>query len=121
MEGISLSKLKKFFIKNAWLLIPFFLNVMLHLLVLASAHISPFGDKISMYWDGYEQYLPYISFYKNGGGIGFSLQPAFGLDVFPLFCYYLLSPFNLIVFLFPNHLISEAIMALTVLKTAAAA
>lgn len=53
-------------------------------------------------------------------GIFYTFQKALGGEMFGIWTYYLLSPFNLILLFFPDHVITSGILVITVLKYGAA-
>lgn len=48
----------------------------------------------------------------------YSFHVGLGSSYLPLFAYYLASPFNLLLVLFPEHLLPEALLVITLLKNA---
>lgn len=74
--------------------------------------------------DCYEQYLPFFGAYHDvlteGKSIFYSLSGAMGYDFFAMFAYYLASPLNLIVLLFPKEYIIYVVNALIIIKVALA-
>ena len=62
------------------------------------------------------QYDPLLTYFKNHGFEIFSFYKGFGSSMIGTFAYYLSSPFNLILFLFPNDKTDIAILILIILK-----
>lgn len=80
----------------------------------------PLGDRVYLRSDSLHQYMPFMAelrrkllggeslLYSFGGGLGFNFWAAIG--------YYMASPLNVILLLFPQSLIPEAITAISFLK-----
>lgn len=82
----------------------------------------PFGDVTCVVGDMYVQYMPLAAYFRDillgdGGNLLYSLQSGLGLSMLPTFGYYLASPFNLLLLLFPEEHISEFFLLITLLKT----
>ena len=96
-----------------------FLTAFLLVTLFAIYGFYPFGKFSVLMSDLSAQYAPNLIAYKNQllqGNLQYSSLISFGKNTFGLFAYYLSSPLNLITFLFPTTMISEAIMALIVVK-----
>lgn len=69
--------------------------------------IAPFGDKSIVLVDGLHQYLPFFSEYyeklKNGENLLYSWNIGMGTNFLALWAYYLASPINLLIVLFPKN------------------
>ncbi|MGL4849503.1 MAG: YfhO family protein [Clostridium sp.] len=82
--------------------------------------IFPFGDKTILYRDLQGQYVSYFSEFRNAilgnGGLLYSFTKGLGGNMIGILTYYLMSPFNIIVLLFPKDMITEAILLITILK-----
>jgi uncharacterized membrane protein YfhO len=80
----------------------------------------PVGEKSAMLVDMHHQYAPLL--YKlrdmliHGGSPLYSFELGLGASFLPLFGYYLSSPFNLLLVLFPDDLLTEGILVITLLK-----
>ncbi len=106
-----------------------FLSFLFSSLILAAAFFSravfPFGDRNILTIDLYHQYAPFMvelreklvtlgsPFYTWNGGLG--------TNFWSLFAYYLASPLNIILVLFPASFVTEAIFVLVVGKLGLAA
>ena len=77
--------------------------------VLALNCIYPFGEKSILIYDLRSQYVDFFASLRSGGSIFYTFERAFGGDYFTLAAYYLLSPFNLILFLFPENSLIAAL------------
>lgn len=82
----------------------------------------PLGEKTGMIVDMYHQYAPLLAHLRdmllNGGNPLYSFEVGLGINFVSLFGYYLASPFNVLLVLFPEHLLAEGILVITLLKNA---
>lgn len=93
------------------------------LLVYMSLGVYPFGDRSVLIIDMHHQYVSFFSllrdkFYSlfSGDSLFYSTKVGLGSGFISLFAYYLSSPLNFIVLLFPRSLLTEAIALITVIK-----
>ncbi|WP_412155931.1 YfhO family protein [Loigolactobacillus coryniformis] len=98
----------------------FLIPALLFTLVLISKHIYPFGDFSLLKDDMNYQYINYFAYYKRHFGdlssFLYSYNMTLGGNFLGLTSYYLLSPFNLILLLFPVRHFPLAIYIMTTLK-----
>ncbi len=95
--------------KGVWkfYLISFLLPVVAQLIAYAVGGYFPFGDKTVLAWDLDKQYISYFSWFVRvlkGNSIDtllYSFSISYGGATIGLLGYYLLSPFNLLLLLFP--------------------
>lgn len=84
--------------------------------------VWPLGDRSVMIVDMQHQYAPLLSELRDmilhGGNPLYSFDVGLGGSFLPLFAYYLASPFNLLLTLFPESLLNEGILVITLLKNA---
>ncbi|MGL5648657.1 MAG: YfhO family protein [Clostridium sp.] len=82
--------------------------------------IFPFGNKTILYRDLQGQYVSYFSEFRNAilgnGGLLYSFTKGIGGNMIGILTYYLMSPFNSIVLIFPKNMLTEAILLITILK-----
>lgn len=82
--------------------------------------ITPFGTHNLLVGDMSAQYVPFLTGFRNALLTGhfslFSFSLGVGENIFPLITYYLLSPFNLLVLLFPTSQLPVAISWIFILK-----
>jgi uncharacterized membrane protein YfhO len=96
-------------------------------MVLAYAYLGvwPIGERTVMTVDMHHQFAPLLAQLRtmllNGGDALYSFKIGLGANFLPLFGYYLASPFNLLLTLFPEHLLTEGIVVITLLKNALSA
>ena len=84
------------------------------------ADIYPFGDRTFLRNDMYHQYMQFFtSMYdklKSGDNLAYSMQLGFGSNTASVYAYYLASPLNLLVLLFPRKYIAEFMAAIVIVK-----
>ena len=103
----------------------FALPALLYTAMLAFEGIMPFGSEYSIaYVDANGQYVSFFAYYKQmlagEQSLIFSFAKLIGGDMVGLGAYYLLSPFNLILLLFPAEKMAQAMAVMAVAKTGAA-
>lgn len=97
-------------------LIPFAIMV----LVFWHLKITPFGQRNLLFSDMGAQYVPILEYLRttilSGHFHLFSLSLGTGSGLIPLLTYYVISPFNLLIFLFPAAKITTALTWIIILK-----
>ena len=96
----------------------------LTLIVACVAYIGigmwPVGEKSAMIVDMHHQYAPMLSQLRdmllNGGSVLYTFEAGTGTSFIPLFAYYLASPLNLLLILFPKAFMAEGILIITLIK-----
>ena len=87
--------------------------------------VWPIGQKTVMIVDMHHQYAPLLAELRDmlihGGSPLYSFEVGMGTSFLPLFGYYLSSPFNILLIFFPENLLPEGILVITLLKNAFAA
>ncbi len=80
----------------------------------------PVGDKSAMIVDMHHQYAPMLSQLRdmllNGGSALYSFEVGTGTSFIPLFAYYLASPLNFLLVMFPKAYLAEGILIITLIK-----
>lgn len=98
------------------------LSLCLMLLSYAQLGVWPLGEKSVMLVDMHHQYAPLLSELRDrllSGTFGsYSFHIGLGANFIPAFAYYLASPLNLLLLLFPERLLCEGILLITLLKNA---
>ncbi|KRN25179.1 hypothetical protein FC75_GL000931 [Lacticaseibacillus camelliae DSM 22697 = JCM 13995] len=86
--------------------------------------IAPFGPHTILRMDMNQQYVSYFSYLKRNFGdwqhFLYSNNMTLGGNMFGLMTYYLMSPFNIIIFMFPYSQLPIALAWIAVAKNAAA-
>ena len=115
MKNLKL-KLKE----NYVYLLSFIIPIILMGIIYAVIGIYPFGNKNIITSDMYLQYVAFLSRVKDilsgDAGIFYSFSKSLGGNTAGLFAYYMASPFNLIIALFPKEYIGEVIALITLIK-----
>lgn len=114
----------RFIIKKRYYLMAFILP----LLILTAAYIAlgvyPFGERQVQIIDSYHQYAPFFSeFYRKlwgGESLFYSFNGGLGMNFWAIVAYYLASPLNILLLLFPSGLLLEGFTFLLMLKIALA-
>lgn len=87
--------------------------------------VWPFGVESVMIVDMHHQYGPLLAYLRDmlfeGGSPLYTFETGIGANFISLFAYYLGSPFNLLLALFPESLLTEGILVITLLKNALSA
>ena len=82
--------------------------------------IWPFAEETCMIVDMHHQYGPLLAKLRamllEGNSFFYSFDLGMGASVLPAFAYYLASPFNVLLVLFPESLLAEGIFLITILK-----
>ncbi len=82
----------------------------------------PVGEESAMIVDLHHQYTPMLSQLRDmlldGGSPLYSFEIGSGTSFIPMFAYYLASPLNLLLLLFPQHLLAEGVLVITLIKMA---
>ena len=82
--------------------------------------VYPIGGKSILMVDMHHQYAPLLSELRymllEGGDLSYNFHIGMGSSFAPAFAYYLASPLNLLLVLFPEHSLAEAILFITLIK-----
>ncbi|MBQ8752384.1 MAG: YfhO family protein, partial [Clostridia bacterium] len=93
-------------------------------MITAYTHLGiwPTGVKTGMIVDMHHQYAPLLSQLRDmlihGGNPLYSFEVGLGASFLPLFGYYLASPLNVLLVFFPDALLAEGILVITLIKNA---
>lgn len=109
------------FIRNNYVLLVAFLAPIIILVCLFIAReIFPFGDEMYLRSDMYHQYAPFLKLFqtvlKDGRSMEYTFHMGMGSNMISAYAYYLSSPINWIVALFPSDLIPEIMGCFIILK-----
>ena len=101
------------------------LTLAVTLLAYAYLGIWPLGQKTMMVVDMHHQYAPLLSELRQmileGDSFTYSFHLGLGANFIPAFAYYLASPLNLLLVLFPPAYLAEGIFLIMLIKTVLAA
>lgn len=108
---------------NITYVLSFVIPLAIMVVLFAIREISPFGQKYYLRSDMYHQYAPFFSELwhkiRNGESLYYSWDNGMGTNFISLMAYYLASPTNWIIALFPQKYIVEIMDAMIVLKLSA--
>ena len=104
------------------LLLSFFVPLFALLCLFVQRGIFPFGEESFLRTDLYHQYAPFFSEFQyklqHGGSLLYSWDIGLGVNFTAIYAYYLASPLNWFVVLFPKRYVIEFVTLLIVVKTA---
>ncbi len=108
-------------LKNYPLILSFLLPGLLVGLYFAIRGTFPFGSSSVLTVDLGQQYIDFFAYLRqtllgHPGQLFYAFNKALGGDMYGVFAYYLLSPFNWLVVLFPADMLDVAAFLITVLK-----
>ncbi len=114
------SRLKRFFETYGYLSVAFLLPLILMFLIYAAMEVFPFGENSVLVLDLNGQYVYFFQGLRDiilkGGSLLYSWSRALGGEFLGMFAYYLSSPFSILVALFPEDMITEALFLIILLK-----
>ena len=98
----------------------FLLPVVIVILGFIPNQIFPFGEKGLLYADGVTQYIPFLSYFKSvlttNNDFFYSFSLMGGSPIFDFSAFYLFSPLNFFLFLFPNEYLQIGVEVTMVLR-----
>ena len=113
-------KVDAFLDRHKYIILAFMVPVLIVVLAFAVVGIYPFGDNQIAVIDMYHQYVPFLSELQNklheGGSLFYSWDGAGGYNFWNLIAYYGASPANILLMLFPENLIMEAVTVILLIK-----
>ena len=115
-----MKKLKLKLKENYIYIFSFIVPIMLMVVIYALIGIYPTGDKTIVNSDMYLQYVGFLGHIKDvlkgEANLFYSFSKSLGGNTVGLFVYYMSSPLNLIIGLFPKAYIAETIVVITLIK-----
>ena len=106
--------------RNTMTLLAFAVPALILFVGFLTRGVYPIADRNVLTIDLFHQYAPFMAELqdklRSGGSLLYSWSGGLGTNFYALFAYYLASPLNLLIVLFPKSLLTEAIMVLIVLK-----
>lgn len=113
------------FITHHYYLMAFLLPVIIMLIYFIVRGVYPFGNSSVLTVDMGQQYIDFYSYFRqtilgHPGQLFYGFNKALGGDMYGTFAYYLLSPFNLVLLVFPKTMLDVAVFVMTLLKYGAA-
>ena len=102
----------------------FLLSGLIPIVILEIAYVCqgifPFGNRNVLIIDLYHQYAPFLAdlrrHFLSPSSFLYSWSGGLGTNYMALYAYYLASPLNILIVMFPEHLLSEAVLVLILLK-----
>ncbi len=105
---------------SPYLLWAFFVPAVLYLVVYLLREVYPIGEGSVLVLDLNAQYVYFFEELRDillgDGSLLYSWQRALGGEFMGMFAYYLASPFNFLIALFPEKAITEALLTIFILK-----
>lgn len=103
------------------LLVAFILPIIIMTCYYIGRRVYPFGNSSLLTVDMGQQYIDFYSYFRqtllgHPGQFFYSFNKAIGGDMFGEFSYYLMSPFNFVLLLFPKTMLDVAVAIMTLLK-----
>ncbi|EJE98154.1 hypothetical protein LMA_08243, partial [Liquorilactobacillus mali KCTC 3596 = DSM 20444] len=103
------------------LIISFFLPIFLMGGYFISQEMFPFGKSSLLTVDLGQQYIDFFAYFRrtllsNPSGFFYSFSKEVGGNMIGEWAYYLMSPFNLFLLLFPEKYLAAGVMLITLLK-----
>ncbi|WP_390404834.1 YfhO family protein [Lacticaseibacillus jixiensis] len=104
---------------------PYWLAFCTPILVMSAYFIAqkvyPFGNSSLLTVDLGQQYIDFYSYFRqtvfgHPGQLLYAFNKDLGADMYSVYAYYLLSPYNFIVCLFPKSMLDSAIVVMTLAK-----
>lgn len=106
--------------KVTFMLLSFFFPFFILLMVAALQGMYPFGDQTIMTGDITYQFIDYLSYFKTiffgNNDLTYTFSKTLGGDMAGFSAYYLFSPFNLLLLLFPDKWLPAGLMFMIFLK-----
>ncbi|MEJ6400530.1 YfhO family protein [Nicoliella lavandulae] len=110
------------FLKSRWyLILSFLIPFVIMTCYFWYRNMAPFGDQSILTVDMGQQYVDFFAYFKhavtsNPSSFFYSFSKALGGEMVGLWAYYLMSPVNLVLLLFPLKQLASGILLVTVLK-----
>ena len=122
MEQINpRNRFLRWVMRHRFVLLAFFVPMVTLQVGFIALQIFPFGKNTILTIDMYHQYAPFFSLLREklvtGGSLFYSWDSGAGTNFWGLIGYYLASPLNVIVALFPRSMLTEAMALITLIKT----
>lgn len=106
--------------KYSFLIPCFFLPFLLLLFIYACYSVHPFGNSSVLSLDMQAQFIYYFEEYRNaltsGESLLYSWHRTLGGEFLGIYSYYLASPFNIFILLFPKANIADAVLFVQLMK-----
>ena len=114
------TKKNNFISNNLVLILAFLAPIFILICLFIAREIFPFGDEMYLRSDMYHQYAPFMKLFqtalKEGRNLEYTFHMGLGSNMVSAYAYYLSSPLNWLVSLFPSNLIPEIMGSFIVLS-----
>lgn len=115
-------RIKRTFHNHKYLIGAFVIPVIIMEMVAVVMKVQPFGNESFLIVDALHQYLPFFADYheklRSADGLFYSFHGGLGYNFLGLWAYYLASPLNLIIILFPKAMLNMVLSHLYIVKIA---
>ncbi|MFR1760567.1 YfhO family protein [Frisingicoccus sp.] len=105
------SKTKFWFHKNIWYILAFIIPFVVAVTAFICQGMWPFGDRGISIIDSYHQYVPFFSElqykWRHLDSLLYSWNGGLGMNFWAVVAYYLASPLNLLLLIFPKSMVME--------------
>ena len=109
-----------FFKRNLPIIVAFVLPVLMLSVIFICNEVYPFGEQMFMRSDSYHQYLPFMRAFQRaiqeGKSLSYIWEIGLGTNFASTYAYYLASPLNWIIALFPSSQVMTVMDIFIVLK-----
>lgn len=96
----------RFILKQRFYILSFIIPFLILIAAYIAMGVFPFGDRQVQIIDSYHQYVPFFSeFYRKiweGDSLFYSWNGGLGMNFWAIVAYYLASPLNILILLFPR-------------------
>ncbi len=124
LNFVEPSKDNKWFMKNLWFIVAFFVPFLLMYVCFALSKVAPFGDQQILATDLWHQYYPFLADFQDkfqeGGSLLWTWKSGGGTNYIALMAYYLASPLNFLSVFVPAQYLREFLAVITCVKIGAA-
>ncbi len=114
-------KKKNLFYENRFVILSFILTAVIMCTTYILRHVYPFGDQIVLKVDLYHQYAPFHEELRsrivNGQSLIYSWEGGLGKEFITQVAYYTASPISILILLFNQEFLPEALAIFILLKT----
>lgn len=113
-------KLQSWTSKNLYYILAFAIPIIAAVIAFVAQGVWPFGDRGISVIDSYHQYVPFFSEFqykwRNWDSLLYSWNGGLGMNFFAVIAYYLASPLNILLLIFPKSLVMECFTLIYLLK-----
>lgn len=113
-------KIKKWAGKNKWYIMAFIIPFVVALAAFICQGVWPFGDRGITIIDSYHQYVPFFSElqykWRHFDSLLYSWNGGLGMNFWAIIAYYLASPLNLLLLIFPKSMVMECFTLIYLIK-----